>query len=232
MAPRRPNGNKQETAYQLIRRRITDGSYAPAQRLVIDTLARDFNMSQVPIREAIRKLEAEGWVVYPKNSGPVVAFVSREQWASSMEVLAVLEGYATALAAQHMTDRDIELLRRINDKMSSALKDFDFIKFSSANREFHTAIYARCPNSLLVEDATLTRSKLDAIRGTLFPTVPQRGIASISEHEELIETFENHAPLDNIERLARQHKLNFVAAATRAMDSREHSDERLVAALP
>jgi DNA-binding GntR family transcriptional regulator len=215
------NVNKQEQAYQLIRGRIVTGSYAPAQRLVIDSLARDLKMSQVPIREAIRKLEAEGWVVYPKNAGPMVAFVSREQWANSMEVLAVLEGYATALAAATMGPEDVAELRRINGEMRAALQEFDFIRFSNANRAFHTAIYSRCPNEALVEHATTTRTKLDAIRGTLFPTVPQRGAVSIAEHEELIRAIESGEDGEAIERLARQHKRNFILAASEALDARE-----------
>ena len=91
--------NKHELAYRLIRERIEAAVYQPGQRLVIDALARDLNMSQVPIREAIRRLQAEGWITYRHNSGPEVANIGVEQWQATMEVLAVLEGYATALAA-------------------------------------------------------------------------------------------------------------------------------------
>src|SRR5437868_401615 len=90
--------NKHELAYRLIRARIETAVYQPGQRLVIDALARDLNMSQVPIREAIRRLQAEGWITYRHNSGPEVANIGFEQWQATMEVLAILEGYATALA--------------------------------------------------------------------------------------------------------------------------------------
>src|SRR5215831_21243555 len=112
----RPNDetptNKHELAYRLIRERIEAAVYQPGQRLVIDALARDLDMSQVPIREAIRRLQAEGWVTYRHNSGPEIANIGLEQWQATMELLAVLEGYATALAAPDVRKQDLKDLRR------------------------------------------------------------------------------------------------------------------------
>lgn len=210
--------NKQERAYELIRSRIASGQYGPGQRLVIDWLARDLEMSQVPIREAIRKLEAEGWVHYQRNSGPEVANVSREQWQRTMEVLAVLEGYATALAAPHLTAEDIAGMVELNDLMAAAMRDFDLVRLSSCNRMFHRAIYERCPNTYLVDRVGETQAKLDAIRGSLFHTIPQRGPESSAEHANLIETIRRGEPAAVVEATARQHKLNFLQAALRQLD--------------
>src|SRR5215470_6928765 len=111
LQPAEAPANKHELAYRLIRERIEAATYQPGQRLVIDALARDLNMSQVPIREAIRRLQAEGWITYRHNSGPEVAHIGLEQWQSTMEVLAVLEGYATALAAPRVTAEDLVRMR-------------------------------------------------------------------------------------------------------------------------
>lgn len=64
---------KHERAYRLIRERILAGRYAPGERLVIDGLAAELGISQVPVREAIRRLEAEGRIVYRHNAGARVA---------------------------------------------------------------------------------------------------------------------------------------------------------------
>src|SRR5437879_9056824 len=104
--------NKHELAYRLIGERIEAAAYQPGQRLVIDAMARDLNMSQVPIREAIRRLQAEGWVTYRHNSGPEIANIGLDQWQATMEVLAVLEGYATGLAAPHLRKDDLLQLRK------------------------------------------------------------------------------------------------------------------------
>jgi DNA-binding GntR family transcriptional regulator len=210
--------NKHELAYRLIRERIETAVYQPGQRLVIDALARDLNMSQVPIREAIRRLQAEGWITYRHNSGPEVANIGVEQWQATMEVLAVLEGYATALAAEHMREEDLALLRVHSAAMQHAMEQFDLLRFSAGNRAFHSVIYARCPNPVLVERISETQAQLDAMRGTLFPSVPQRGADSISEHLKLIELLEGRASFGDVEAYAREHKLHFLLAAVRQFE--------------
>src|SRR5215472_14348139 len=142
--------NKHERAYRLIRERIESGMYQPGQRLVIDALARDLDMSQVPIREAIRRLQAEGWVTYRHNSGPEIANIGLEQWQATMELLAVLEGYATALAAPDVRKQDLKALRQHLTAMQRAMERFDLLGFSESNRAFHSVIYGRCPNPVLV----------------------------------------------------------------------------------
>jgi len=210
--------NKHELAYHLIRERIEAAVYQPGQRLVIDALARDLNMSQVPIREAIRRLQAEGWVTYRHNSGPEVANIGVEQWQATMEALAVLEGYATALAAPHIRAKDLVVLRRQVDGMQRALQQFDLLRFSENNRAFHRAIYARCPNPVLVERISETQAQLDAMRATLFPSVPQRGEDSITEHLKLIDLLEKRASFHQVETFAREHKLHYMSAAVRQFE--------------
>ncbi|HEX8968688.1 MAG TPA: GntR family transcriptional regulator [Chloroflexota bacterium] len=210
--------NKHELAYRLIRERIEAAVYQPGQRLVIDGLARELSMSQVPIREAIRRLQAEGWITYRHNSGPEVANVSVEQWQAAMEVLAVLEGYATALAAPHLSHEDLAQLRRHATDMQHAMQEFDLLRFSDSNRAFHRVIYTRCPNPVLVERISETQAQLDAMRGTLFPSVPQRGADSIAEHLRLIELLERGASFQEIDSYAREHKLHFLQAAVRQFE--------------
>ena len=210
--------NKHERAYRSIRDRIESGVYQPGQRLVIDALARDLDISQVPIREAIRRLQAERWVTYRHNSGPEIANIGLEQWQATMEVLAVLEGYATALAAPHMRRQDMKALRQHMTAMQRAIKSFDLLTFSESNRAFHGMIYERCPNPVLVERITETQAQLDAMRATLSPSVPQRGAESLDEHRQLLELLENHADFEAVERCAREHKLHFLEAALRQFE--------------
>ncbi|HLZ29265.1 MAG TPA: GntR family transcriptional regulator [Chloroflexota bacterium] len=215
--------SKHELAYGLIRERIEAALYQPGQRLIIDALARDLNMSQVPIREAIRRLQAEGWITYRHNSGPEIANIGLEQWQATMEVLAVLEGYATALAAPHMRPRDFTLVRQHSAAMQQAMDQFDPLRFSECNRAFHGAIYARCPNPVLAERISETQAQLGAMRGTLFRSVPQRGAESIAEHQHLIDLLEKPASAEKIERAAREHKLHFLVAALRQFEQWAHT---------
>jgi DNA-binding GntR family transcriptional regulator len=205
--------NKHELAYRLIRERIEGAVYQPGQRLVIDALARDLNMSQVPIREAIRRLQAEGWITYRHNSGPEVANIGLEQWQARLEVLAILEGYATALAAPAVSAEDIASLRDSARAMQRAMEQVDPIGFAASNRQFHRVMYARCPNPVLVDRITETQAQLDAMRGRRPPSVPQRGPESMAEHLELIELLESGSTFDTIEAHARTHKRTCVEVA-------------------
>lgn len=214
-AASRPVVNKQERAYRLLRQRIENGEVAPGQRLIIDSLALEFGMSQVPIREAIRRLEAVGWIVYNRNTGPIVAQVTKERWEEGMEVLAVAEGYATALAVERLTPQDMTNLRRMNRAMAASVKAADLLGFSKANREFHNLIYKRCPNQYIVAAMRDIQQQLDAIRPTVFTVAPQRAVASIREHDEILRAIEQRKRPEQIERMCRQHKFNTARSARR-----------------
>src|SRR4051812_34876320 len=109
--------SKQEHVYSVLRRRILDGTYPPGYRLVIDTIGRELEVSPMPVREAIRRLEAEHWIVYQRHQGAQVAPRDAEMWAEAIEALALLEGFVTARAAPHLQDEDFAALRAIGDEM-------------------------------------------------------------------------------------------------------------------
>src|SRR5438034_399628 len=94
--------NKQERTYTILRDRIHSGSFAPLERLNIDALARELGVSPIPVREALRRLEAEGWVRFTPNVGAVVSPVDSTTWEQAMITLAILEGAASAEAQQHL----------------------------------------------------------------------------------------------------------------------------------
>ena len=201
---------KQQRVYTMIRERILSGAYSPGFRVVIDALAAEFGVSALPVREAIRRLEAEGLVIYRPNAGAQVAPAEPSLYEDELTVLALLEGYATALAAPSLTPADLELLREKTDLMVAAMEHIDTLSFGRHNREFHEVIYDRCPNPALIEMLSDVGRRLDAIRRTVFTHIPYRGATSIAEHRELIELLAEPAAPERIEGAARNHKLRTV----------------------
>src|SRR5919205_679845 len=132
---------KQERVYREVRERILGGTYVPGFRIVIDALAEEFGVSALPVREAIRRLEAEGLIVFRPNVGAQVAPADPGLFSEEMSVLAVLEGYATGLAAEHLTKEDIKRLNALTDAMVEAINRLDPLSFGRLNQEFHTVIY-------------------------------------------------------------------------------------------
>lgn len=205
--------SKQEWVYGVLRGRIVEGRYGPGQRLVIDALARDLHVSQMPVREAIRRLEAEGWVVYQQNHGAQVAPLDESAWAETMTTLAVLEGYASARAAARIGPAEVEELRAINRRMRDAVDDLDLLAISQHNQAFHRTIWERCGNTFLRRQVESVSERLDSLRrSTIFMFIPFRGVASADEHDQLLELFDSGAPARTIERFARRHKLQTVKA--------------------
>lgn len=203
---------KQERTYAILRSRILDGTYGPGQRLVIDALARDLAVSPMPVREAIRRLEAEGWVVYQRHQGAQVAPLDEAGWMEALSTLAVLEGYATALSAPHLTGADIEQARAINGKMQDALEALDVMAVSAHNLAFHRALTERCPNAYLKRELAAIQERLNTLRSSIFMFVPTRGRVSVDEHEQLVAMIERGSKPQKIERFARAHKLHTVEA--------------------
>jgi DNA-binding GntR family transcriptional regulator len=208
--PKPKNLTKQERVYREVRERILSGAYGPGYRVVIDALAEEFEVSALPVREAIRRLEAEGLVIYRPNAGAQVAPAEPGVFDEEMTVLAILEGYATALAAPELSAADIEQLTAINERMIRAMEQMDSLTFGRLNQEFHALIHQRCPNAALVAMLHDVARRLDAIRRTVFIQIPYRGAESVSEHRALIELLSGGAPADEIEAAARQHKLHTV----------------------
>jgi DNA-binding GntR family transcriptional regulator len=203
--------NKQERTYTILRDRIHSGAYQPEARLNIDALARELGVSTIPVREALRRLEAEGWVRFQPNVGAIVAPVDATTWEQEMVAVAILEGAATADAVAHVRAADLSRLREIAADMELVAAEGDPIRFSTLNRQLHATIVARCANAYLLELLEQTYSRLDRIRSTMFAYLPQRSTAALSEHAHLIDLLES-GDQAAVEQYARWHKLQTVEA--------------------
>jgi len=200
--------NKQERTYEILRDRIHSGIYAPMARLNIDALARELGVSPIPVREALRRLEAQGWVRFRPNAGAIVSPVDATSWEQAMVALAVLEGAATAEAQRHLRKSDFTRLRRIAADME---RQDDPVRFGTLNRRLHEVIVARCGNDCLLDLLRQTRDRLDLVSSTMFAYLPERAAEAAREHVRLIELLESGDPAE-VEHYARWHKLQMVEA--------------------
>ncbi len=203
--------NKQERTYTILRDRIHSGTHPPLARLNIDALARELGVSAIPVREALRRLEAEGWVKFRPNTGAIVAPVDDTMWEQEMAAVAVLEGAATAEASRRLRVSDVIRLRKMATEMDEVAQSGDIMRFSRMNRRLHATIVARCANGYLLELLEQTCQRLDRVRSTMFAYVPERAKASAVEHARLIDLLES-GDTEAIEQYARWHKLQTVEA--------------------
>jgi DNA-binding GntR family transcriptional regulator len=198
--------SKSARAYDFIAARINDGRYSPGYRLVLDPIAQELGTSVVPVREAIRRLEAEGLVTFEHNVGAQVALVHEEEYVTTMQTLSIVEGAATALAAPHLTAADIARARAINGEMIAMLDDFDPVRFTQLNLDFHAVLFERCPNAHIVDLVERGWARLKLLRESTFSFVPGRARGSVEEHEHILQLIEQHADPLEIELTARRHR--------------------------
>ena len=199
--------SKADRAYAYIRQRVLDGQRAPGERLVIEHLAREMDVSVVPVREAIRRLEAEGYITYTRNVGATVTSIDLDRYPETVETVAVLEAVAIGLAAPHITAKDIKDARALNEQMRSCIDAMDPPKFTATNQRFHKILYSRCPNRHLLNMVIKEWQLLDATRKSAFAFIPERAKGSVAEHEQLLQLIESGSSSEEIEAFARRHRM-------------------------
>ncbi|GAA1391772.1 GntR family transcriptional regulator [Luteococcus peritonei] len=202
-----PVESKSELVYRDLRERIVDGQFTAGYRLVLARLADHYDVSPVPVREALRRLEAEGLVRYTRNVGAEVVGVDSSSYAETMEVLAVLEGAATALAAPHLGEAEIAQARAINAEMREVRQDLDPVRFTTLNHQFHVVVCGPCPNDHLSEMLQREWERISQVRRSSFTYVPERSLTSVEEHERILQLIVDGAPFHEVEQAAREHKL-------------------------
>ncbi len=208
-------GAKYREAYRSIQERILRGQLRPGQRVTIEVLSRELGMSPTPIREALRQLEAEGLVVYRPHAGARVAEVDPDAYAEVLSVRAVLEAWATALAAPRLGEAALRRLRDLNRRMREAVRRQDVVTFDRLNRRLHRTLYRRCGHRLLLELLEGLRARTDLMRRSIFPFIPDRAAQSVDEHDRLLDLLEGGAPAQEVEAFVRQHKLRTLEAYLR-----------------
>jgi len=149
----------QEAAVEQLREAIIGGVYQPGQRLKQQELARVLGCSPVPVREALHRLAAEGFVVIDPQRGARVADFNSRELAEIYEVRTLLEGRAAERAAGRMTPETARRLRAILDKMDTP--DIAPVDWVRLNWEFHDSLYASAEQEFLRKTISNLRRSME-----------------------------------------------------------------------
>jgi DNA-binding GntR family transcriptional regulator len=202
-----PELTKHQVAYKALKGRILDGTLTPGRRVVVEAIARDLGVSAVPVREALRQLEAEGWLVHEPNVGTHVLAVDTRRFAQVMVTLALLEGYATALSAPNLQAADLDRARAVNAELREAASRSDPLGYSTLNERFHAVLTSGCDHGYLMSLLRHANERVNAVRRCVLLVIPQRAPRSAAEHDELLALVADGAGAEEIEAFARRHKL-------------------------
>ncbi len=192
-----------DAAYETLRAGIVSGTLQPGDRLNEEPLAMQFGVSRTPIRESLRRLEAEQLVRRAPHRGLVVCDVDSQQITEFYMFRVALDGAAAALAAKKRTPVDVAKLRWLNSKMKDAAASGDIAAITESNMAFHEAICDVAGNPMLESfiaqvHAWVRRADHNPFT---FPGRPQSGAA---EHEQIIVAIER-GDAESAERLTREH---------------------------
>jgi DNA-binding GntR family transcriptional regulator len=198
--------SKSERAYAWVRERISRHEFGPGYRLVLGPIAESLGMSVVPVREAIRRLEAEGLVTFERNVGARVAVVDENEYVFTMQTLGLVEGSATALSAPRLTAADLDRALEVNDRMAHLLEHFDPHAFTTLNQQFHAVLFEPCPNPHILDLVHRGWTRLAGLRDSTFAIVPDRAHHSVSEHVGIVDLIRSGADPLEIELAARNHR--------------------------
>ena len=192
-----------ELVLEAIREAIKNGTLQPRERLMEIQLADDLGVSRTPVREALRKLEQEGFIVMVPRKGAYVSDLSMKDVADVFEIRAALEGLAGALAAERITDEELELMERMLVEKGEAINQNDIDKLVEADTKFHEAMYMASRNERLSTIISNLREQIQRFRLTSL-SVPGRREDSLKEHRQLLESIQSR-DIQLARQLAQEH---------------------------
>lgn len=135
--------------YMSLAEAISRGTLEPGHRLVEQKLEKEFGVSRVPIREAIRLLEADGLVVVDAYKKKYVRCLTRSDLTDNIPVLASLEGLAGRLAALKISDQEISELQNLNEHIKKSFAEGNYSRCAQLNFSFHRTFLQVADNKVL-----------------------------------------------------------------------------------
>ena len=171
---------KAEVVYGELRRRILSGALAPGARLNQEALAPELGVSVTPVREAVRRLLAEGLVELHAHKTVIVAPLSLLELREIYEVRLRLDPYAAGVSTRNASEPDLDEIERLARTPLTG----DAVGQLVLNRAFHRAIYALCANQLMIDTLDRLWERTDRYRIVLLRD-PLDAKNAIAEHAEI-----------------------------------------------
>ena len=187
------SGTAAEIAYAVLREAILTGILAPGARLRADELARQLGVSKTPVREALRKLQAEDLIEMSNGNALSVKVLSEKQLLEIYYTREALEGMAARQAAENAGSIDLTNMREVLDDLEAALKSSRLDDIREFTGEFHLAVFKAAHNDFLYD---LLKSLQEKIRNhrTTTMSVPGRDDEVVAFCRDLLHAIEQRDP--------------------------------------
>jgi len=181
--------NKTDQAYELIKRKIIIGEISNQNPISVSGLSKDLSVGKTPVRDALLRLQTEGFVKIIPNQGIVVQELSVAEVSQMYELRTAIQEYIVKKAINFITDEHISHLREIIEKQRLAIKNNDPFEFMKYDNEQHLYIHKVYYNPIISD---VVNGMLDRIfyGGVQALRVPGRMAVVLEEHIGLVDALE------------------------------------------
>ena len=187
--------------YQKLLAAIENGALRPGDRLLETDLAQRFGVSRTPIREVIRRLEADGLVAHKPRVGAMIRILAQQEIVELYEMRIVLEATAAQMAAKHASKAEIHTLKTLNAQMMQVATDP--YKVAMLNRKFHGCILSAARNRFLAQSHNSLSHALVLLGKTTLES-SERVKDVVSQHDAIVEALKSIQP-ETAAKLMRTH---------------------------
>ncbi len=198
--------NLHETTFQKLRSLLVEGKIAPGSKLNERELAERLNVSRTPIREAIRRLAADGLVELIANRGAIAVELSLEDVIHTFDVIADLEGFSGELAANNISAATLSELEALQYEMLASYARRDLSSYYKLNLRIHHLINQAANNPVLSRLFSQVNARIEALR---FRS-NQDGVKwekAVEEHQEMLEALKARDS-KRMRKIMMQHVMN------------------------
>jgi DNA-binding GntR family transcriptional regulator len=209
----RPTGSRGEIAYARLKEAIQSGDLKPGQRIRENEMADRFAMSRTPVREALRRLEADGLLTFAPYRGMVISELDHQAVIELYTMREALEGTAAGLAARHASDAEVAILKDI--VASEPDHETDPRKLAAHNRRFHGALYRAAHNRYLLKTLNVLSDAMALLVATTLSLTGRPNTAR-DEHQAIVDAIERR-DADAAEQMMRTHIRNAQRARLKIM---------------
>ncbi len=192
-----------DIVFEALREAVIAGQLRPGERLMEVQLAEELGVSRTPVREAIRKLELEGFVIMVPRKGAYVSDMSIKDVTDVFEIRRALEGLAAELAAERMTDEELEELERILVCTAETTARLDVLSTVDMDTGFHQVIYEASRNEKLSSMLYHLREQIQRFR-TQSLSRPGRLKRALVDHRGIVDALRQR-DTELARKLAEQH---------------------------
>jgi DNA-binding GntR family transcriptional regulator len=184
-----------DKAYRAVRDGIMRGLYPPGAHITAQDLAAASGLSRTPVREAMRRLHAEGLIQIIPNRGAFVARWTEDEIEQIYGLRVLLEGFAAELAAKRATEAQVASLRALAEEMQSLVQGGaqSIEAIAKVNDGFHKAVLSACGNPRL-GDLLRALVEVPLVISTFQRYEPEELRRSVTQHLELVDAIGAHDP--------------------------------------